>query len=180
MHIILLCPFVWVTVKFCTSGRFIGNYKSDRDRSIDTSNGRLMSRISMWASGAVLTGFASMIMHYGGMRTPPQVCLKGISGSACVYLHLKISPVRMGNLDDLIVRESLVRQEPFLSYIRSNLPVTSSQCLQTATPQFHQMKFHLFSAYYLQKFNNSCLTKNERKQNHIPARSETTWILLLM
>ncbi len=149
------------------------------DRSIDASTGRLMSRISMWASGAVLTGFASMIMHYWATRTQHQACPKGISGSACVYLHSKISPVRVCNLVDLIVRESLVRQEPFLSYIRSNLPVTSSECLQTANPQFHQMKFHLFSDYYLQKCINSGLTKNECKHNHIPARSVMSWVLFL-
>lgn len=52
------------------------------DRSIDTSTGRLMSRISMWASGAVLTGFASMIMH----KDPTSSASKGNIGvSLCLF-----------------------------------------------------------------------------------------------
>lgn len=95
-------------------------------------------------------------------------------GSACVYLHVKISPVRVSNSDDLIVRESSVRKESYLFFfygrIRSNLLVTSSGCLRNHKPTNSSDEISSVLHLLFAKFNNGFLTQNARKC--IVARSD--------
>lgn len=180
MHTILLCPFVWVTVKFCTSGRFIGNYKSDQwqvHRHIYWQINEPDLHVGFWCcSDRLCFNDHALLRH----KDPTSSVSKGNIGvSLCLFAFEDFS--REGGELGWFDCESpwWGRNHFFPSFAVICLSRRPNVC-KPQPHNFIRWNFICSLPIICKKFNNSSLTKNEHKQNHIPARSETTWILLLM